>query len=132
MATATDRAAIAAIARELTDDDWSDMDQLTGAEAEPGDTYAFDGGRTLDVATARLLLSYLDGIWDGLVEPHRERMLGWGSGHCVIGALYTDTAAAVLESLGILVDAGDWMGGIRYHVSPFGRAVLKRAKETGR
>lgn len=134
----TDRAATEALARELTDDDWSDMDQLTGPDAEPGDTYAFDHGRSFDVATARALLAYLDEVWAGLTAAQRRMLTLCVNGHPGLATTLREcwpVGASQYRCAGRLVALHLAVGSVErgfYKATPLGRAVLRRAKEQGR
>ena len=104
-----DRAAIEALARELTDEQWRDV-------FGPGTMTEWSSDE------CRALLAYLDEVWAGLTATMRAHVL-----HGIGGA--TANTIAAMERRGLVADAPERPGYCA--LTPLGRAVLRRAKEQG-
>lgn len=123
-ATPTDRAAIEAIARELTDEQWSDVFE---AAAVAGTRVEVFCGPVIHHDTCRALLAYLDEVWAGLTTAQRTTLQTSLDGGGM--APLNGRTAPSLQARGLVYEHASWEG--HYTIRPLGRAVLKRAKENG-
>ena len=124
-----DRAAIEALARELTDEDWNmllafghlDHGLWVGSD-EPGDDHPLPlTALTSDECAA--LLAYLDAVWTK-TGPRRRTMLVACRDCESVMALRSPIAFRGLVAVGFVREDDGWC-----FLTPLGRAVLRRAKE---